>query len=611
MRHDWLMFIRATRVRRKNGSSIVHRLVQSERFGDKVRQRTLLNLGVGYDVPRERWREVAQLTRRLFHGEQPLIEPEPEVRRAAEHLVRRLRARGEELEKGPRRATVDLDTLDHEGGVRSVGGERVSLAALEQLGFGELLRGAGFSERDARIATALVIAKMLYPTSELGTERWLREESATLELLGLAGGLGVSDTKLLRIGDALWRRRHEVQEGLYGRARSLFGEPEAIVFYDLTNTWHTGGRTTEGELLRFGRSKQKRSDCRLVTLGLALDGAGFVRQFEVLPGNVSEPATLEGSVRRLEGGLREGERKPTVVMDAGIATEENLGWLREQGYDWITVSRSKRPAPPEGEPEAQLRAAAGHEVRAWRLGEESGELRLCAVSEGRKATDEAALARYRARYEGELTRLHEGLTIRYRMKRHDRVVEKVGRLKERFARVGKQYEVKVEKGKGPNATAVKWNRREKYEEADASAGAYLLRTSHRDWKVEKVLRTYWRLTGVEATFRSLKVDLGLRPIWHRKDARIAAHLFIALLAYHAVRLIRTRLGAAGIRSSWSTLRDRLRPWGRVTTTMRTEDGSLIVNRQDVRVGAELAEVGRVMGVRRSLYRRRHVEGAGR
>ncbi len=190
-------------MRRKTGSSIVHRLVQSERFGDKVRQRTLLNLGVGYDVPRERWREVAQLTRRLFHGEQPLIEPEPEVRRAAEGLVRRLRARGEELEKGPgpKRATVDLDTLDHEGGVRSVGGERVSLAALEQLGFGELLRGVGFSERDARIATALVMAKMLYPTSELGTERWLREESATLELLGLAGGLGVSDTKLLRIGD--------------------------------------------------------------------------------------------------------------------------------------------------------------------------------------------------------------------------------------------------------------------------------------------------------------------------------------------------------------------------------------------------------------------------
>ncbi len=383
------------------------------------------------------------------------------------------------------------------------------------------------------------------------------------------------------------------------------------MFYDLTNTWHTGGRTTEGELLRFGRSKQKRSDCRLVTLGLALDGAGFVRQFEVLPGNVSEPATLESSVRRLEGGLREGERRPTVVMDAGIATEENLGWLREQGYDWITVSRSKRPAPPEGEPEAQLRTAAGHEVRAWRLGEESGELRLCAVSEGRKATDEAALARYRARYEGELSRLHEGLTIRYRMKRHDRVVEKVGRLKERFARVGKQYEVKVEKGKGPNATAVKWNRREKYEEADASAGAYLLRTSHRDWELEKVLRTYWRLTGVEATFRSLKVDLGLRPIWHRKDARIAAHLFIALLAYHAVRLIRTRLRAAGIRSSWSTLRDRLRPWGRVTTTMRTEDGSLIVNRQDVRVGAELAEVGRLMGVRPGLYRRRHVEAAAR
>ena len=608
------MFIRATPVPRKDGSrAYTYRLVRSERVGDRVRQKTLLNLGVGFDLPREQWRPVAQLTRRLLHGEEPLFEVEPEVRRVAEDLVRRLR--GRQSRAAPRGARgksvmrVDLDSLAHED-ARSVGGERLSLEALEQLGFRALLRERGLSERDARIATALVMAKMLHPTSELGTERWLRDRSATLELLELDRGVGVSDTKLLRMGDQLWRHRKALQDGLYARERRLLGQPGAIVFYDLSNTWHTGGRTGGSELLRFGRSKQKRNDCRLVTLGLSLDSFGFPAGFEVLPGNISEPKTLAGALRRLSGS-GEGSEKPTVVMDAGIMTEANLKWLREEGYGWITVSRTGRPVPPEREPDVTVRTRAKHEVRAWKLEEEDGELRLCAVSEGRKATEDRVLARRRQKFEAELTRLHEGLTIPHRTKKYAPVLQRVGRLKERYSRVQQQYEIEVEKGRGAKATAVKWSRRKAHGAADASAGACLMRTSHGDWDLERILRTYWRLTGIEATFRSLKADLGLRPVWHRKDQRIAAHLFIALLAYHAVHLIRTRLRAAGIRWSWSTIRDRLAPWVRVTTTLRGADGSLIVNRQDVRPAADLVSVAKAMGVKVGLHRRRGVEPPGR
>ncbi len=102
-----------------------------------------------------------------------------------------------------------------------------------------------------------------------------------------------------------------------------------------------------------------------------------------------------------------------------------------------------------------------------------------------------------------------------------------------------------------------------------------------DWGTEQIVRTYWRLTEIEATFRSLKTELGLRPIWHVKHSRIAAHLFLAVLAYHAVHLIRTRLKARNIPLSWDGIRTRLRPWVRMTTTIRETNGLIGIGRMSV------------------------------
>ena len=133
---------------------------------------------------------------------------------------------------------------------------------------------------------------------------------------------------------------------------------------------------------------------------------------------------------------------------------------------------------------------------------------------------------------------------------------------------------------------------------------WLLRTSHADWDAERVLRTDWTLTEVEATFRELKSSLGLRPIYQSLDRRVSAHLFIAVLAYHALHLIRTRLRAQGIRLSWQSIREELRGWTRVTTTVRTTDGTLITNRQDARPRPEAARIAKAAGLQPRLYRRR-------
>lgn len=184
--------------------------------------------------------------------------------------------------------------------------------------------------------------------------------------------------------------------------------------------------------------------------------------------------------------------------------------------------------------------------------------------------------------------LHEGLTKKGCTKRHDKVVERLGRLKER-----KQP---------PLATTEHWERNAQHARKDGRAGAYVLRTSHADWDLERVVRTYWQLIEIEATFRSLKSEIGLRPIWHAKQDRIRAHLFIAVLAYRAVHLLRRRLGTPVIHESWATIRRKLSEWVRPTTSLETAGGERIECRQDSRPDLEAGALSWAAGVPSAPHR---------
>ena len=307
----------ATRARRNGGSYTSFRLVESVRSGSQVSQRTLLNLGSGFAVPPERWPELVLLVESLCSGQACLLEPDPALLGEAERIAEALRLRG--LDAPAEQAiAVHLDSLEHSR-VRSVGCERLALHALDQLGLQDALRAQGVSARDAAVAAALVVARMVHPSSEHAAHAWLAGSSATLELLGLERAKPLSLSKLYRTSDLLWKHREALETALAQRERS---------FYDLTNV-HYHGRP--GGDMQFGRSKQKRSDCPLATLALALDGAGFPRCSEVLKGNVSEPGTLQAAIERLEAQRGAGPL-PTVVMDAGLSTEANLAWLRARGY---------------------------------------------------------------------------------------------------------------------------------------------------------------------------------------------------------------------------------------------------------------------------------------
>ena len=199
------------------------------------------------------------------------------------------------------------------------------------------------SEPDTRRALALVAAKMIHPASERETSRWIKDNSSLPELLGFTRSRDLERKTRYRIEDCLGKKRQaEIEKHLFRRERDLLNVPATIVFHDLSNTHCTGQHHDQG-LRRFGRSKQRRNDCPLITLALVLDEKGFPRSSEVLPGNVGEAKTLEAALKNLEEvhGCRDPNNRPTVIMD-----------------DWICISKKAREAPPDRAPDSTLHTKA-------------------------------------------------------------------------------------------------------------------------------------------------------------------------------------------------------------------------------------------------------------
>ena len=190
----------------------------------------------------------------------------------------------------------------------------------------------------------------------------------------------------------------------------------------------------------------------------------------------------------------------------------------------------------------------------------------------RSGPERGIVERFAARFETALTKLNDGLSRPRAHKRLDQVWQRIGRLKAKHSRVASHYQITVTANEaGDQAVAVNWTRRPQVCSMVTHPGVYCLRSSETDWNEDALWRTYTTLTDVEA-FRSLKSELGLRPIYHRKPARADGHLFITVIAYQLVQVIRTRLRARREHARWTTLRRVLEGQQRVTATFRRPDG---------------------------------------
>ena len=305
------MFIRHVKIRTTERGDVYYsyRLVRNERSGDRVRQHTLLNLGSDFPLERRHWPVLCARIQQLLErqGELVPLSCPQEVERDAQRIAVQLlnRAPPAAVER-PDLQTVDVSSLELIR-PRSVGVENVGLWAMEQLGLEALLERLGFNGTQRALAMATIIARMAAPGSERASWRWLCERSALGELLGVDFER-MSMMRLYRSSDALLARRAAIEAHLFGQVADLFALPQTVTLYDLTNTFFEGEAAAQPKAKR-GHSKEKRSDCPLLTLGLVLDDAGFVRRSEVFAGAVNEDTTLAPMLRRLacSGGRSGGD----------------------------------------------------------------------------------------------------------------------------------------------------------------------------------------------------------------------------------------------------------------------------------------------------------------
>lgn len=594
------MFIRQTRTNNKitGEGYFTFRLVRGERIGGKVRQITVLNLGRHFAIKQDDWPLLCGRIEQLLQPQAMLLDLAcpAHIERAAQRYVGQLVADatlGAGSEAAPAGAPdfqeVDIDSLQ-QSQPRTVGVEHVALSALKELGLVAKLTDLGINGSMRAAILGNLIGPMAQPTSELGTWDWLQTRSALGELID-ADFNAKSHMCLYRASDLLMRHRSAIEEHVFGAVADLFHLEETVTLYDLTNTYFEGEALGNSKAKR-GRSKENRTDCPLLTLGLVLDGSGFVRRSKTFAGNVSEGTTLQGMLTGLDA-----PRGALVIMDAGIATAANLSWLIENGYRYLVVRRGGTRQFAEDQA-VDIQSANGETIRLQKeLSEDAKELRLYCYSSGRKAKETAMVTRFTQGFEAGLQKLAEGLHKPRCEKRHDKLLERIGRLKEKSRGASQHYSVSLTTDDtGKLVTALTWEKSLVPGTMATHPGVYCLRSSETTWDEERLWRTYTMLNDLESVFRSLKSELGLRPVFHSKENRSDGHLFITVLAYQCVQTIRAKLKAAGITDSWAQLRKILSVQQRVTASLRRKDGHTVHVRKSTQAEPTLMAIYKALAI---------------
>ena len=570
------MFVRKTTHKDDKGRTYhTYKLVESLRTERGPRQRAVLNLGVDFPVPKEQWKELADRIEALVTGQSSFLPVKEETELLAQRYAKAVIAnQGQVLAQGEKEVVevdyqrVDVNSVENEM-IRPVGGESVALETIKALGLEWKLEELGLNRPNVNAAIGVIAGRLLLPSSEKATHEWLQGGSGLGELLE-SRFESLSQDRVYKVSDLLLRNKAAIEAHLEGRERTLFSLGETVLLYDLTNTYFEGSCKYNAKG-HFGVSKEKRNDCALTTLGLVLDGEGFPKRSEVFEGNVSEPGTLEGVLSRI--GI--GKNKPIVVGDAGIGTEKNIEWLNKEGFGYLVVSRKRVKEIPSALEMVVVREDNTRLIRAASHRRE-GELVVYCHSSAKQIKEEGIKGRFEKRFEEALSQVQDALSKKGGTKKYEKVVERIGRLKEKYRRVGRRYEIEVEKDEASkNAIALRWHMKERQD----SVGYYVLRTNRIELNEREVFDIFNMLLDVEDAFRSMKSELGMRPVHHQNERRCDGHLFITVLAYHVLQTIRVRLRRNGITDRWSTIRRILSTQHRVTTSMRREDGKMIYIRK--------------------------------
>jgi len=526
---------------------------------------------------------------------------------------------------------VLIDQVNHTQ-TSPLGPTLLGLRVWEKLGMPELLDGLGFTKAQSDSAAVTVVNRLVDPVTEnFLRENWL-DRSTLPDLLG-EGILRGSEKRFYQVSDKLLSNQEAIESSLRLSQAQHFSLNRTLVLYDLTNT-HFEGQCHGNKKARYGKNKQKRHDCPQVVVGMMFDEFGFELGHRTFDGNMSDSKSLVQMVTELQEIISGSDSlglslKPLVILDAGIATKDNLKLLRKSGFNYL-VNDSRRKRKPyqnefsddRGFHKIVNRCQNGQEkspvmvklieekTTTKEVVEETqadGSLKevkrkvpltehviLC-KSDGRRAKELAMMSKAEERFLEQLQdlskRIEKGL-----LKDSVKMERSVGQIKAKNPRVARFYKVTVieEKENPPKDDSAEkkktksskkdtesiqhkltWSRYDDEFQTDKELlGCYVLRTDRLDLTAEQYWQLYMTLTYAEDGFRALKSDLGLRPNHHHTEKRVDGHIFITILAYHLLHHILYTLRLDGDNRCWFTLRQVLETHCYTTIIVPTVNGTL-------------------------------------
>ncbi len=485
--------------------------------------------------------------------------------------------------------TVDMSSLKNSN-CREIGAEWLCKQAFDQLKIEEFLLHRSWTKDEIQLATSHIISRAVYPASELKTVSFMRENSAICELTGY-DLKKVTKDKLYAISHKLYSEKNQLEQYLSKRTNELFDLEDKIILYDLTNTYFEG-QMRNSHIAKFGRSKEKRSDARLVVLAVVVNCEGFLKYSNIFAGNTTDSKTLETVVDTLSSRTSFSDRKPIVVMDAGIATEDNVQMLRQKGYDYLCVSRSNMKdyyADTDSRP-VVIKDKKNQPIELLKVKCTANNDHYLWVKSEAKALKESSMnSKLAQRFEEGIENIDSGVKSKSGTKKLDKVHQRIGRLKQKYPSVHRYYNISVLDDGKSTATSVKHSLRKGLDHS-TKAGVYFLRTSLDENNNKTLWLIYNTIREIEYTFRVLKTDLNLRPIYHKTDEASMAHLHLGLLAYWLVSTIRHQLKQGGYRRDWREIIRTMNTQKCVTTTITNIDQQIISIRKCTEPTTKIKEI---------------------
>jgi len=402
--------------------------------------------------------------------------------------------------------------------------------------------------RPADVVAIEVVNRLCAPCSEFALAEHWYAASALEDLLGVPDS-AVTKDRLYRTLDQLHAAKETIENDLKTRYGVLFGVDYDLLLYDLTSSYFEG-LAEDNDLARRGYSRDHRGDCQQIVIALVVTREGFPLAHYTLPGNARDLDTVESVVTAVE--RRFGQAQGVWVMDRGMISKDTVRFLSRPGRRYVLATRR-----------SELKRFADHLTGGgWQRLAEHPEVEVKPVRRGRvfyllarsrprRKKERAIRRRQRRGLKRALQKLQQTIA-RGRLKKRDTILERLGRLKERYPKAIPFVTFTVGPGPRPQLQWI-WNVA-KFRDALARDGAYLLRSNQSGWSAAEFWETYMQLTVVERAFRVLKSELLLRPIWHHYSGRTEAHVFICVLAY----------------ALWKTL-DHLAKRAGLTTEIRKPD----------------------------------------